>query len=368
MSVVMTGHNRDDQVETVLFRLFRGTGLTGLTGMKSKRLLGATPDRWLVRPLLCVTRADIIAFMERWCLPFRVDSSNCQQAFSRNFIRHSVLPLVEQRFAGAASRIEQLRILAEEEDLLLTRMTAEVHESIRHNSNKSLETGGMEEWSRLRFLEQPVAVQRRLLAHSLKERDISPAFELTMRLLHICQTGAGSTSLSVRWQFEVETGLIRWRPRSMMQVFPAPAGVEERFSQQLNELGQTVIPQLGICVTISEWLNQASAEAVTMEFPLATENEAWVDLSHVEQPLHIRKRRPGDVIQPFGMKQQVRLKKYLHTHKPVFMLAERVMVIANDTEILWVPGVGISEKLRVVRKPTHRIRLERLVSDNTPLA
>jgi tRNA(Ile)-lysidine synthase len=96
---VATGHTADDQAETVLHRLLRGTGLQGLRGIAARREL--EPDIGLVRPLLSVTRADVLAYMSHLAQPYRTDSSNEDLALTRNRIRRDLLPQLAERFNPA---------------------------------------------------------------------------------------------------------------------------------------------------------------------------------------------------------------------------------------------------------------------------
>jgi tRNA(Ile)-lysidine synthase len=95
---VATAHTRDDQVETVLFRLLRGSGLRGLAGIPRRRPL--SPAITLVRPLLDCTRDDVVAFLESIGQSWRNDSSNRATAFARNRIRHELLPLAREAVNG----------------------------------------------------------------------------------------------------------------------------------------------------------------------------------------------------------------------------------------------------------------------------
>jgi tRNA(Ile)-lysidine synthase len=100
---IATGHTADDQAETVLHRLLRGTGLQGLRGIAPRR--EAAPGIWVVRPLLAVTRADVLAYLESIKQPFRQDSSNLDPRFTRNRIRHELLPLLAERYNPAINGI-----------------------------------------------------------------------------------------------------------------------------------------------------------------------------------------------------------------------------------------------------------------------
>jgi tRNA(Ile)-lysidine synthase len=93
---VATGHTANDQAETVLHRLLRGTGLQGLRGIAARRELEGGVG--VVRPLLQATRSDVLAFLEHVGQPYRLDSSNADPRHTRNRIRHELLPLLAERF------------------------------------------------------------------------------------------------------------------------------------------------------------------------------------------------------------------------------------------------------------------------------
>ncbi|MDD7804976.1 MAG: tRNA lysidine(34) synthetase TilS [Endozoicomonas sp. (ex Botrylloides leachii)] len=105
---LLQGHHMNDQAETLLFRLFRGTGIDGLSGIPSSRPLGKGV---LFRPLLSVSRTDIEAYACCHQLAYIHDESNDDRRFSRNYIRHALLPVIEQRWPGASQR---LAVLAKE--------------------------------------------------------------------------------------------------------------------------------------------------------------------------------------------------------------------------------------------------------------
>jgi tRNA(Ile)-lysidine synthase len=105
---VATGHTADDQAETVLHRLLRGAGLQGLRGIAARRPL--TPEVTLIRPLLGVTRTEVIAYLEAQGQEYREDSSNRNLALTRNRFRHELLPHLAQynpAIAGVLCRLAQ---------------------------------------------------------------------------------------------------------------------------------------------------------------------------------------------------------------------------------------------------------------------
>src|SRR5207237_1638397 len=100
---VATGHTADDQAETVLHRLLRGTGLQGLRGIAARRDL--EPGVGVVRPLLQTTRGEVIAYLDGLGHPYRVDATNSDLSYTRNRIRAELLPLLAARYNPAVVRV-----------------------------------------------------------------------------------------------------------------------------------------------------------------------------------------------------------------------------------------------------------------------
>jgi tRNA(Ile)-lysidine synthase len=126
---VATGHTADDQAETVLHRLLRGSGLQGLRGIPIQRALA--DGLWVVRPLLRLRRAEVLAFLESVQQPFRTDSTNSDPTFTRNRIRHQLLPLLASDYNPAIT--EAICRLAEQAESVF-RHVAEAAATLRFSA------------------------------------------------------------------------------------------------------------------------------------------------------------------------------------------------------------------------------------------
>ena len=115
---IATAHTADDNAETVLMHLLRGSGLRGLCGIAPSR------DR-ICRPLLCVSREEVLAYLQAQGLSYREDSSNRDLSFTRNRLRHTVLPLLKQEQAGLSPQLLKQSALLREEDALLDRLAGD---------------------------------------------------------------------------------------------------------------------------------------------------------------------------------------------------------------------------------------------------
>ncbi|WP_161787340.1 tRNA lysidine(34) synthetase TilS [Endozoicomonas numazuensis] len=124
---LVMGHHQDDQAETVLFRLLRGSGLDGVAGMPVSRELGSGV---LFRPLLSITRQVVENYAENVGLKFVEDESNQDQRFRRNFLRHNLMPQIEAAWPGVSSRLAQFSEDVSEVNQLLFQQTKEMAEKV----------------------------------------------------------------------------------------------------------------------------------------------------------------------------------------------------------------------------------------------
>ena len=100
-TVLILGHHLDDQIETVLFRIFRGTGMKGLSGIKRQSKLGS---KIVLRPLFNLTKQEIIELLKKENLNYITDDSNQDNSFSRNYLRNSVIPKIYEKWPGARKK------------------------------------------------------------------------------------------------------------------------------------------------------------------------------------------------------------------------------------------------------------------------
>ena len=157
MDRVALGHTADDQAETVLLRMLRGAGLRGLTGMPHIR------EGLFVRPLLGVTRREILAYLETMELSYRTDSSNAKPIYLRNRVRHELLPVMQSMALSTIKLLARQADILREDDRLLDRLAAQ--RLVR--SIQSRDVNGIV-LDRATLLAQPVALQRRMLRQAMQ--------------------------------------------------------------------------------------------------------------------------------------------------------------------------------------------------------
>lgn len=135
---VVTGHNLNDQIETILFRIFRGTGIAGLAGIPAVRLGNGSVT--IVRPLLKVRRSEIEAYLSEIDQDFRVDSSNSNSKYQRNYLRNELIPLIESRFGpGIEQALLRLGCQAEQANEFISSQSKSLDQAIVRASPNSVE-------------------------------------------------------------------------------------------------------------------------------------------------------------------------------------------------------------------------------------
>ena len=114
-AVIVLGHHLDDQIETILFRIFRGTGMKGLSGIKRQSTLGS---KVVLRPLFDLTKKEIIELLDKERLNYITDQSNHDNSFSRNYLRNTVIPKIYEKWPGAKKNISRMANILRKQNIL----------------------------------------------------------------------------------------------------------------------------------------------------------------------------------------------------------------------------------------------------------
>lgn len=309
-SRVATAHTADDQAETVLLRLLRGTTSRGLAGIRAVRGL-------YVRPFLSCRRADLRAWLstagETWC----EDATNANRAIARNRVRHDLLPVIEHIAPGAVPALARAAALAEDDEDVLQAEAIKMAASVVLTED----TAGAElDRERLRAL--PPAIARRVLRNVLERvapRSSWSAGHLdAIRRLAGRHEGGGSLHLPGVLAERV-SNVVRFRAGAVVAVtgyvYPLPLP------------GTLVVPEAGVEIIASAVASDEHPAAYSLVVP-----------PDAPLPLIVRNRRPGDRVQLGGGTRKVQ--DLLVDAKIPRSERDRVpLVVAADGQILWVIGV-----------------------------
>ncbi len=345
-------HTRDDQAETVLFRLLRGSARRGLSGMPPSRTIGTRGDKRLIRPLLDCTRQEVLAYLAERELSSVTDPSNADLRYARNRIRHRLLPLLAAEFSPRIARhlVHLADTLRAEEDWLEAATTR-----ARERVEQARDGGpGLRLYA---WAAEPAALQARIVRQWLERAN--PGRELGFRHLEqVCALAEGRVRGTVELpgsrQVRVEYGCLIAEPKrfaSQPYAHPIACGQELRLPAVPHLPGSGWRCWLGTPVA---W--QAAPAQVRTADPW----RAVFDARLVASGLQIRSARPGDRISPLGMTGRKKIRDVFSDAKlprrlrPVFPLVVVADSDAEVAEVAWVPG-HVRGKVGLVTPTTRAV-------------
>ncbi len=311
---VATAHTADDNAETVLLHLVRGTGLKGLGGI--------TPVQGnVIRPMLTVTREQVLAFLDEYHIGFVEDSSNQQDLFLRNRLRHHVMPLLRQENPRLAENLSQMAM------------------ALRQDASFLDDLAGCDELplvSQLRDMPQPV--RSRVLEQFLKKCGVR---EPERRHIALAEELVFSQKPSARGEFPNHVILQRSYDR-----------LEK--AEQTNIQRSVVLPREGTVQWPALGLQIVCGPAETI-----VQSETVLTLSG-QGPWIVRSRKSGDEIRLAGGKKS--LKKLFIDKKIPQAQRHLLPVVADDTGIAGVYGIGADLDRAAKALPAVQIRFEQINS------
>ena len=293
-NVVFTAHNYNDNAETVLYRIIKGTGIVGLQGIAEHRDI-------FYRPLLSMKRDDIEKYCKDNNLTPNNDSSNENTKYKRNLIRKKILPLMQEINPKVIDALNSLSEIAKED-----------------NSQK-------------------LDIRDLLIKYNIDydKKKIDEIYQFTCEN----KTSKSGKTLSLAKD---------------LFLFANDKGykVIKKSEKSDNELKITHCGDYefeNFVFSIEPFSGEID------KFPKDKEFTAYISIDNIDFTL--RHRKDGDIIRPFGTKGTQKLKKYLNEKKIPNYQKDSIILLCSGQEVLWVSGFGISDRVKVSEKPTHIIRL-----------
>lgn len=304
--VIAVAHHRNDSVETLLLNLVRGTGINGLRGIR------AVNGR-VVRPLLCVDRNEILSYLERLGQNFVTDSTNLQDNFTRNKIRHQVIPVLEtinpsavEAMADTAARLSEV---------------AEIYGKAMEAAVARVVTDGISLDAEALWHETaPKSVLHEVLyplgTNVSQQRDI-------YRCLRSGESG--KVFYTATHVLLVDHGRLCWKPKETVERKPV-------LKWELVEVDDSFVVPKDIAV-------------------------ACLDADKINGALTLRRWRSGDRFVPFGMTGFKSVRNYLRDRKQSLFDKERQLVVCSGDDIVWVVEERTDNRFRVTPETRKVLRI-----------
>lgn len=332
---LLTAHTKSDQVETILYRIIKGTGQNGLIGIPEIRQQNNGPT--IYRPLLECTRAEIEQYAKENNLKGRTDSSNFDNKYLRNSIRNQLLPNLKQYNTQIEEALLRLSTISEQNEKALTYLLKDTYNNIFENKQTIITN---------QFIDLPAFIKPQIIMKLLSNNNITYEFKMIELLLNHIEntvlTHAGKKyPLIKNFSLHVNNKYIK------IVSSKTPTLIDR--STRVIIPGVTKLNGTDITLKITEY--KEKTEKIT--FPDSKSYKALVDLSQITSDIYLRTRKPGDIINPIGMKGHMKLKKYLINEHIPQEEKDSIPVISTDNEILWLAGFCLSNKIKVNNVPTH---------------
>ena len=348
-AAVATAHHADDQAETVLLHLLRGSGIDGLGGIRPYSLPNAFSETIpLIRPLLGITRAEIEAFAAETGMPFREDRSNTDTAYTRNRIRHDLIPGLKAEYnpqiVQALCRLAE-SAAADSEVLEAERESAGKYMSLRFRENGA-------EWSRKTYQSYRPGLRMRLL------RSI------------FSKLGADVSEIGYSNLKESDKFFINARYN---QTIPLMSGIYLRCegdkAQILNniKINQWKYPQVSQGWELVTEIRAADPRDLRLWQEKARQHPemAILDASLAASDPYLRRIRAGERFQPYGNRgHSQKMSDFLINCKIPKEYRPDLAVAADAEGIIWVPGLRVAQRC-AISEQTKRIMILKLKKEQT---
>lgn len=356
-SKIAVGHTADDQAETIIMRLIRGSGSDGLAGIPPARFLAGEKGPRIIRPLINAWKKDVIAYLRTRKLKFRKDASNESVDFLRNKIRLELLPHLEreynpqvkERLVTTAAALATERDFVDAEARLLTAemiVEEKAHWILFHAD--------------LLAAMHPALRKRIISRLILRAKPNAPMLEARhhAKADSLVRAGAGRLEMPGKLRMEVSGGF------GLITAAGTRSGIRKTAVAVALD-AQTPVPQFDIVVKTKVLKKIASPSSLIRR---CSATRQYFELDAVRLPLEVRSRRAGDTFRPLGMRGEKKLKDLFIDKKIPRFLRDGIPLLLSNGAIMWVMGHVIDRRfmLKANSRAALRVDYEKRTPFHTP--
>lgn len=356
---IALGHNKDDQVETFLLRLLRGSGLEGLSGMPIKRPLSNTVDYYnkridIIRPLLYVSRNQIENYLKALKQEYKIDPTNKKTIYLRNKVRLELIPQLEAITPNFKHILFDTTEFLAHDNHYLKLKSEELFEKVKVEVN---ENKGYVCLDYNLLKKEHKALKTRVLAKSFKIA--SDNEEIGKKHIYfieemLANKRRGPLILPAKTRVYLKRGFL---------YFDSSKGKPtnfyiENYNVSLKIPGKTYWKPMKC--SIKAEIKKPQKNEIYQKNPL----EAFLDYDKLGNEIRIRTREKGDRFKPFGMGKEKKLKDFFIDNKLPLELRDKLPVVVSGGKIVWVAPYRINEDFKVTSWTKRVLHLKILREDN----
>lgn len=309
---IAVAHNLNDNIETLLINLTRGTGLAGMTGMKPV-------SNRIIRPLLYATRQDIIIFRNRYKIDFREDKSNADTKYTRNKIRHLVIPVLKEINPSIEITLNETA----ERFSGFNEIVSEYISGLRKSLSVEKE----------QFITVNISLLKTYLHNKTILFELFKPYGITNALLiDLAKVIEGKTG----GQIITETHRII---KNRKEIVVSDEEIHQETSYSIENIRE---------FSFFPGISSAKNVRITESFEIQSDPHiACIDSQKVSYPLIIRKWKAGDHFYPLGMRQKKKLSDYFIDNKYSRFDKENIFILESSGNIVWIIGDRIDDRFKI---------------------
>jgi tRNA(Ile)-lysidine synthase len=347
---IAVGHHADDNAETVLHRIIRGTGVRGIAGISPKRTMQRGSDLAIVRPLLGLGRGDILRYLANAGIAYHEDETNASHDGTRNRIRNELLPRLETDYNPQVR--EALLRLAEQArwvDQYIRETVEKTFRSLiisRTDQELVLNASALARKGRI--------VQAELVRHAIVWFDVGEQDLTFGHLKGVTDLIADQVSGK---QVTLPGGMTAQLVYNRLVISMLTAEPRESIAEQvaIHLPGKTVLPVRRIEIECE--VHRINMEGIGEHLHNRDRFEEWLDLDNVRPPLVVRSRQPGDRFWPLGAPGSKKVSDFLSDLKVDPQERERVAVLCDQLGPIWIIGHRIDDRAKLSRITREALRV-----------
>ncbi len=342
---IALAHHRDDQAETILHNIIRGTGLGGLSGIKPVR------DGLIIRPLLQVSRQEIENYCHIHGIEYRDDHTNEEVIYTRNRIRHRLIPMIEEHFnPNFSETIVRMGDLLRDDEEFLLHYSQEAFSQIAHQGQGEIKI------SLSGFNRYPRAVQGRIIRRGL---ELLKKNLMGMEQIHIESVVDLAQALKVGSTLDLPEGIKAWKDYEYLVLSMEKAqGVLPDFQYELKVPGRVFIPEIGVEIS-AEYLVASPEDFMDNTNVLDRSNRCiYIDVDAIKGGLCVRNRRSGDRFKPLGLGGTKKLKDFFIDNKIPRHKRDSIPLVLDRDNIIWVAGYQMNDDYKITRQTKRLLKLK----------
>ncbi len=328
---ILTAHHADDNLETVLINLIRGTGLEGLTGIPER-------NKNIIRPLLPFTREEIKNYAEKNQLNWREDLSNFEDKYTRNKIRHHILPVLKDLNPGFDKSFLQTLSHLKAAQAIVKESVKKAQCRIFNKTDKNTYQLDIKKIKALKNTKQ-------YLYEMLKDFGFTE-WEDVYHLLH---------ARSGKQVFSKTHRLIKDRDQLLLTKLKSGSDPSVKvFKISANQ--KTLKTDDGTLLFSVLGVEDIKKENIFKSDP---EKEVYLDKNKIEYPLTVRKWEKGDYFYPIGLQGKKKLSKYFKDEKISVLEKENIWLLCDQNKIVWVIGKRMDDRFKITKDTKEILKIEK---------